>query len=142
MLQTAIDDLIVVVKTITDFPTGSVARGEFGKVNSAKSAGCLVVPDFGTPTTFSGDVGELAKQLPFQANLFIYAAQKKTLEAAENEVMDLVQKVIYKINDTESLLSMNGNQKYFHWELTGIEWQDRSASLCVIALEFTVYLQL
>lgn len=142
MFETAIDALITNVATITDFTTGSVERGEVGKMNTVKNAACLVMPDFGTPTSLTGDSGELAKQIPFHANCFVIAAGKKTLKLCENAVMDLAFKVINKVQTTEALISMNGNQKYCYWELTGFEWQDRSASMCVIALEFSVNLQL
>jgi len=142
MFATAIDGVVTNVATITDFPTGSVERGEVGKISTVKNAACLVMPDFGKPASLTGDTGELSKQIPFHANCFVIAAGKKTLKLCENAVMDLAFKVIDKVGTTEALISMNGNQKYCYWELTGFEWEDRSASLCVIALEFTINLQL
>ncbi len=99
------------------------------------------MPDFKPPANFPNEEGAYPRQVPLTANCFVIAAHKKTLQDAEDAVMDLVEKTISKVTETENKISMNGNHKNFYWEFTDIEWVERSASLCVVAIEFTVNLQ-
>lgn len=140
MFKEAINDLITVISGIADFDF--VDRGELGKVNAIKKNGCLIMPDFKTPETFSGDIGEYSMQVPFTANCFIITSHHKSLKDAEDKCLDLAELVLAEVNNNERQVNMIGdNLKYFKWELTYNEWQERSASLCVLVLEFTVNLQ-
>lgn len=145
MLKQVLDQSITALKTIDSFiddADNKVFRGELGKINVVKSEGCIVMPEFKPPASFgmTDDVKE--KELHFSPNYFVMAAKRKTLEEAENDVMELVLKVITKIHETVFQIDQTGgNFKYCNLELTDIEWLERSASLCVIALEFTVKLQ-
>ena len=146
MYSAAIDDLVTELQTITEFShtedVPTVMRGEYGKLNVIKSKGCLVMPDFkNVPVNFPVGDGPIPKQLAFIANCFVITAQHKTLVGAEDDVMLLADKVVQKIEVKEFLFDMNDNKKYGKWEWTDIEWLDRSASLCVIALEFSINLQ-
>lgn len=139
MFKEVTNNLVTLIGTLTtDFPAGSVERGEPGKVNIIKSNACLIMPDFQTVEEFSQQPGEYAKQVPFYAECFIISGKQfKTLAEAEDSALDLIEKVISVVTGTEQ----QTEQKYFFWELSDVEWYDRSANMCVVKLEFKVYLQ-
>lgn len=144
MLKEVLDKSIEALKTLDDFaddPEKKVCRGEIGKINVVPNKGCIVMPEFKPPQSFGMEGEAREKELHFSPNFFVIAAKYQKLEEAENDCMDLTIKVIQKIHATEFLINMEGNSKYCYLELTDIEWLERSASLCVIALEFTVKLQ-
>lgn len=144
MLKEVLDQSIAALKTLSDFsddPDKKVFRGEPGKINVVPSKGCIVMPEFKPPHTFGMMEESREKELHFSPNFFVIAAKHQKLVDAEDEVMDLTVKVIQKIHETEMFIDMEGNSKHCYLELTDIEWLERSASLCVIALEFTVKLQ-
>lgn len=144
MLKEVLDQSIAALKTIDSFiddPDNKVFRGELGKINVVKDSGCIVMPEFKPPHTFGMEGEAREKELHFSPNYFVLVAKRKTLEDAENDTMALTLKVIQKIHATEMTIDQEGNSKFCYLELTDIEWTERSASLCVIALEFTVKLQ-
>ncbi len=144
MLKEVLDKSIEALKTIEDFsddPAKKVFRGEVGKINVVPNKGCIVMPEFKPPHTFGMMEEAREKELHFSPNFFVIAAKYAKLEEAENDCMDLTVKVIQKIHSTEMFIDMEGNSKHCYLELTDIEWLERSASMCVIALEFTVKLQ-
>lgn len=141
MFKEVINDLVTLIQTVTSIETGSVFRGEVGKVNLIKKNGVIIMPDFDIPDTLTGDRGEYSKSLPFIATCFICVAKKATLHDAEDDALDLLAAIIDKVSGTEAVIDMNGNQKYFHWEFKRAEWHDRSASLTVISCDFFLNIQ-
>lgn len=142
MFKEAINDLVATIKTVTGFTADSVVRGEPGKINQVKKNTCIVMPDFDSTESLSGDAGELAKSAKFVATCFVCCASEKKLSDAEDIALDLLEAVITKVEETEKLISMGGNQKYCKWETGRIEWHDRSASLTIISVDFSINLQL
>jgi predicted RNA-binding protein len=141
MFVQALTDLIDAIKTVDCFEDKSVFRGEVGKINTVKKNGCIVMPDFDVPDSLTGDPGEYSKKIPLIATCFIISAFNKTQIEGEDIVLRLVAKTIDKVSDTEMEVSMNGNRKYYRWELKRIEWHDRSASLTVISCDFFFNIQ-
>lgn len=145
MLKEVMDQSIAALKTLSDFsddPDKKVFRGEVGKINIVPNKGCIVMPEFKPPHTFGMESESREKELHFSPNFFVISAKHKKLEEAEDECMDVTLRVIQKLHATElKILQEGDNFKLCHLELTDIEWIERSASLCVIALEFTVKLQ-
>jgi len=144
MLKEVLDQSITALKTLSDFsddPDKRVLRGEVGKLNIVPDKCCIVMPEFKPPQTFGMIEESREKELHFTPNYFVISAKHKKLEEAEDASMDLAVKVIQKIHETELFIDMEGNSKHCYLELTDIEWLERSASMCVIALEFTVKLQ-
>lgn len=136
--------VITRLKTLPDFsasPDKFVVRGEFGKINTTAQKGVIVVPDFKPTRGFGEGDEQLRKHIPFVNNLFIYFGQVKTQADAEDGCLDLTKKVIAHIADTEFNAGMGYGNKYFRWEMTDIEWVERSASLAVIAVELTMNYQ-
>ena len=144
MLSDVTSNTITALKTLTEFaasPDTYVVRGEFGKLNTTKEKGVIVVADFKPPRAFGEQEEALVKQVPFVNNLFVYAGHKKTQADCEDDCMDLCESVLTKILNEEFYEATSVNSKYYRWEITDIEWIERSASLSVIAVELTMNYQ-
>jgi hypothetical protein len=144
MLKEVLDQSLAALKTIDSFadnPDKKVFRGEVGKINIIANTGCIIMPEFKPPASLGMTDDVRQKELHFSPNFFVISAKHKTLEEAEDECMELAVKVVRKIHATELFVDMEGSSKFCYLELTDNEWLERSASLCVIALEFTVKLQ-
>ena len=129
------------IQELEDFKAGAVQRGDQGKATTVSSPGCIVMPDFDSPTEFSGDPGELSKKIAFIASCFLLIKGYTKLEDAENAALALAEKVLSKVQNAEFQVNMNGNMKYYHWELKRMDFLQRTSSLAVLNIEFQYYLQ-
>lgn len=144
MLSTLTASVIDKIKELDEFssnPDKFVVRGEFGKLNTTAQKGVIVVSDFKPTRGFGEGEEQLRKHIPFVNNLFIYFGHQKTQADAEDGCLDLTEKVIALIADYEFNINMVYGNKYFKWEMTDIEWVERSASMAVVAVELTMNYQ-
>lgn len=141
MFNQVVENAINTIKEIEDFNPSTVIRGEPGKVNTIKDTGCLIMSDFQPPRSFGDNDGELVKKIPFTINCFVITGQRKTYKDCESDCLDLAHKVLTKMSVAEAIVEMDGNYKYYKYEWTDIEWVERSASMCTIAIEFSLFLQ-
>lgn len=113
-------------------------RGEMGKTTIPRAPSCVLLPDIATPMNLdeTDDDSGKDKKLFFVANLFVLSPRKKTQSEAEDAALQLSLDIISRIQGYDHDITIGGVTGKNFWELTNVEFVERSASGCVIALEF------
>ncbi len=134
------DNLITKLNEAPDlFAGGTPAfRGEMGKTTIPKAPSCILLPDIATPMNLDeiDDDSGKDKKLFFVANLFVLSTRKKTQSEAEDAALQLALDIIDRVQGVEQTVTVGGRTESNFWELSNVEFVERSASGCVIALEF------